>query len=173
MQLWVYRDQRTRWWGRPRYRVTCKIGLDAEEGGVLLRHKLLRDLLFVSMAGAEYDARCESSLDLANAVEGHDTAAMTKRTALRRAAFAAYHAGQREVRVDVAAALIGHVIVAHDIVECMACENGVRAGFLALKAKCERLLAHERGDEELVHDGVQQTDAAGPEGWAGVRRIKI
>ena len=173
MQLWVYREQRRRWWGRPRYLVSLKIGVTADEGAAISRHVLWRDELYLSPAAAELDAKTESLLDLATATDGCDVEHVKKRLSLRREALRTALAAERETRIDVASALVGRTVVAHDIVETMMVENGIKSGFAALKSKLDRLAAHERGEEAVIDDGADGAAATGPAEWATARRIKL
>ena len=173
MQLWVYREQRRRWWGRPRYLVSLKIGVTADEGAAIARHVLWRDELYLSPAAAELDAKAESLLDLATAIDGVDAEHVRKRLSLRRDALRTALAAERETRIDVASALVGRTVVAHDIVETMMVENGLKSGFAALKSKLDRLLAHERGEEAVLDDSANTSTTTGPADWAEARRIKL
>ena len=173
MRLWIYREQRRRWWGRPRYLVSIKLGVTEDEGAAIAQHVLWHDELYISPSAAELDAKTESLLDLATAIDGLNAEHIWKRASLRRDALRTALAAERETRLTVASAIAGRTIVAHDIVETMMVENGIRGGFAALKVKLERLWAHERGDEAVIDDTSHAADASNPADWAEARRIKL
>ena len=172
MKLWLYRAQRRRWLGRPRYLLTVRLGVDRVEGAALVRHRLLQDEVYASPSALALDAAMESLLDLSDEVAGHDREAIKKRMSLQRAALAAARAGERETRITIAEALLSTTIVAHDIVELMMVEAGVRGAFAALEAKLARLIAHERGEEDVIEAGSDAEDTS-PAGWGDTRRIKL
>ena len=165
MKLWRSYSERVTGTLRPRYGLTVRLEVTAEERAIIDRHALHDDELWAGPAALEADASAESALDLARHETDWDAKHTAKAITLKsKGIWTALVTANREARITVDQLIEGRTFEADDVVELQMAWGGIKSGTDALKAKLATLKAYDEGFEDLTGDDARD-EGVPPSDW--------